>query len=55
MNSINIFLIFDKNKITKNMNSFRKCILKGYCYKNSGIKLPSTITIKILYEKINNE
>lgn len=53
-NSINIYLIFDKNKITKDMNSFRKCILKGYCYKNSGIKIPSTITIKILYEKINN-
>jgi len=52
LNSMNIFLIFDKNKITKEMNSFRKCVLKRYCYKNSGIKIPSTLTIKILYEKL---
>ena len=54
LNSSNISLIFDKNKITKEMNSFRKCFLKGYCYKNSGIKIPSTLVIKILYEKIND-
>lgn len=54
LNSLNISLIFDKNKITKEMNSFRKCLLKGYCYKNSGIKIPSTLIIKILYEKIND-
>jgi hypothetical protein len=53
-NSTNILLILDKNKITKEMNSFRKCLVKGYCYKNSGIKIPSTLNIKFLYEKINN-
>jgi len=53
-NSMNILFILDKNKITKEMNSFRKCLLKGYCYRNSGIKIPSTIYIKFLYEKINN-
>jgi hypothetical protein len=32
------------------MNTFRKCILKRYFYKNSGIKLPDNIYIKISIE-----
>ena len=50
--SRNIHLIFDKNKITKEMNSFRKCMLKKICYKNSEIKLPKFLNIKILFENI---
>jgi hypothetical protein len=49
-NDININIIFDKKNFTTEMNTFRKCILKGYFYKNSQIKIPSTIRIKILYE-----
>ena len=49
-NNININIIFDKKNFTNEMNTFRKCILKGYFYKNSQIKIPSTIKIKILYE-----
>jgi hypothetical protein len=45
-----IKLIFDKKNYTKEMNSFRKCILKKYFYKNSSIKIPNNIHIKILYE-----
>ena len=37
-NDKNIKLIFDKNKITKEMNSFRKCMLKKICYKINEIK-----------------
>ena len=50
-NDKNIKLIFDKKKITKEMNSFRKCMLKKICYKNSQIKLKN-INIKILFENI---
>jgi glycosyltransferase involved in cell wall biosynthesis len=49
-NDININIIFDKKNFTSEMNTFRKCILKRYFYKNSQIKIPSTIRIKILYE-----
>jgi len=45
-----INLIFDKKNYTKEMNSFRKCILKRYFYKNSSLKIPNNIHIKILYE-----
>jgi hypothetical protein len=51
-NDKNIKLIFDKSKFTKEMNSFRKCILKKHFYKNSQIKLPKNINIKILFENI---
>jgi len=51
-NNKNIKLIFDKSKFTKEMNSFRKCILKKHFYKNSEIKLPKNINIKILFENI---
>jgi glycosyltransferase involved in cell wall biosynthesis len=47
--NININLIFDKKNFTNEMNTFRKCILKRYFYKNSEIKIPSKLNIKILY------
>ena len=39
----------NKKKITPAINSFRKCTLKGYLYKNSGIKIPKNIIIKFFY------
>jgi hypothetical protein len=48
--SVSIKLIFDKKNYTKEMNSFRKCIINKYFYKNSSIKIPDNIHIKILYE-----
>ena len=51
-NNKNIHLIFDKGKFTKEMNSFRKCILKKHFYKNSEIKLPNNIIIKISFDNI---
>ena len=51
-NNKNIHLIFDKSKFTKKMNSFRKCILKKHFYKNSEIKLPKNINIKISFDNI---
>jgi hypothetical protein len=47
----NINIIFDKNKYTKEMNTFRKCILSRYFYKNSSIKIPDNLHIKISYKK----
>jgi len=46
----NIKLIFYK-KMTKEMNSFRKCMLKRICYKNSQVKLPKKLNIKIYIDK----
>ena len=45
-----INIIFDKKNYTKEMNTFRKCILSRYFYKNSSIKIPDNIHIKILYK-----
>jgi hypothetical protein len=55
----NLFMQFTNNKIlnfcihkkemTPEINTFRKCILKGYCYKNSEIKIPKNIKIKFYY------
>jgi hypothetical protein len=39
----------NKKKITREINTFRKCILKGHCYKNSGIKIPKNLKIKFYY------
>ena len=52
LNNLNktINLIFDKKNYTKEMNSFRKCILNKYFYKNSSIKIPRNIHFKILYK-----
>ena len=44
----------NKKKITPAINSFRKCILKGYLYKNSGIKIPKNIKINFFYIQIKN-
>jgi hypothetical protein len=44
---INFYI--DKKIITPQINTFRKCYLKGYCYKNSGIKIPKNIIIKFYY------
>jgi len=44
---INFYI--DKKIITPEINTFRKCYLKGYCYKNSGIKIPKNIIIKFYY------
>ena len=48
LDNIKLNLIFDKKNFTKEMNSFRKCILKRYLYKNSNIKLPANLEIKII-------
>jgi hypothetical protein len=44
-----INLIFDKKNYTNTMNTFKKCILKKYLYKNSSISFPDNITFKISY------
>lgn len=31
------------------VNTFRKCILKGYYYKNSEIKIPKNLKINFYY------
>jgi hypothetical protein len=38
-----------KKEMTHEINTFRKCILKGHCYKNSGIKIPKNVKIKFYY------
>ena len=50
LNDCNIKLVFNK-KMTKEMNTFRKCMLKKIFYKNSQIKLPKKINIKIYIDK----
>ena len=39
----------NKKDITPTINTFRKCILKGHCYKNSAIKIPKNLKIKFFY------
>jgi hypothetical protein len=46
-NIINIYI--NKKKITPEINTFRKCYLKGYCYKNSVIKIPKNLIINFYY------
>jgi hypothetical protein len=48
LDNIKLYLIFDKKNFTKEMNSFRKCILKRHLYKNSNINLPINLKIKII-------
>jgi hypothetical protein len=52
LDNIKLHLIFDKKNFTNEMNTFYKCMKKGYFYKNSNIKLPKNINIKILYKNI---
>jgi hypothetical protein len=44
-----IYFYINKKKMTPAINTFRKCILKGYLYKNSGIKIPDNLKIKFYY------
>jgi len=44
---INFYI--DKKIMTNEINTFRKCYLNGYCYKNSGFKIPKNIRIKFYY------
>jgi hypothetical protein len=44
---LNIYI--NKREITPEINTFRKCILNGYCYKNSGIKIPKNLKINFYY------
>ena len=44
-----LYFYINKKKITPAINTFRKCILKGYLYKNSGIKIPKNLKIKFYY------
>jgi hypothetical protein len=39
----------NKKNMKSEVNSFRKCILKGYCYKNSGIKIPKNLKINFYF------
>ena len=39
----------NKSNMTPAISTFRKCILKGYCYKNSGIKIPKNLKIKFYF------
>ncbi len=39
----------NKKNMKSEVNTFRKCILKGYCYKNSCIKIPKNIKINFYY------
>ena len=50
LRNIKLLLIFDKKNYTSNMNSFRKCILKKYLYKNSNIKLPKSLDFRVIFE-----
>ena len=44
---INFYI--DKKIIKGEINTFRKCCLNGYCYKNSGLKIPKNIIINFHY------
>lgn len=44
-----IHFYINKKEMTSQINSFRKCIIKGYCYKNSSIKIPKNLKIKFYY------
>ena len=45
--TINFYI--NKKKMKSEVNSFRKCILKGHFYKNSGIKIPKNLRIKFYF------
>jgi hypothetical protein len=44
-----LYFYINKKKITPKINTFRKCILKGYLYKNSRIKIPKNLKIRFYY------
>jgi hypothetical protein len=45
-----LHLIIDKKSFNDDINTFLKCIKKGYCYKNSNIKLPESLHFKIIFK-----
>jgi hypothetical protein len=49
VNITELYFYINKKKMTPAINTFRKCILKGYLYKNSGIKIPDNLKIKFYY------
>jgi len=44
-----LYFYINKKQITPSINTFRKCILKGYHYKNSRIKIPKNFKIKFYF------
>jgi hypothetical protein len=44
---INFYI--SKKNMTNQINTFRKSFLKGYCYKNSKIKIPKNLFFKFYY------
>ena len=46
-NIINFYI--NKKNMKSEVNTFRKCILKGYFYKNSGIKIPKNLKINFYF------
>jgi hypothetical protein len=43
-------MYISKKEITPEIKTFRKCIIKGHFYKNSGIKIPKNLNIKFYYK-----
>ena len=41
----NIYIQIDKKSFNKDITTFVRCMRKGYCYKNSSIKIPNKINI----------
>jgi hypothetical protein len=50
LDNTKLYLIFDKKNFTKEMNTFLRCMKKGYFYKNSNIKLPKSLNFKIIFK-----
>jgi hypothetical protein len=49
-NSLKIINFYiEKKSITKQISTFRKSYIKGYCYKNSKVKIPKNLIIKFYY------
>ena len=46
-NIINFYI--NKKNMKSEVNTFRKCILNGYFYKNSGIKIPKNLKINFYF------
>jgi len=44
-----IYFYIKKEEMTSQINSFRKCLLKGFCYRNSRIKISKYLKIKFYY------
>jgi hypothetical protein len=44
-----IHFYINKKNMKSEVNTFRRCIHKGYCYKNSEIKIPKNLKIKFYF------